>query len=49
MLIIFILRCWYISAFFFERAVGSSSALFLKSEVQKVEYFFMINEEVNAS
>ncbi|KAJ0553428.1 hypothetical protein HanLR1_Chr08g0277861 [Helianthus annuus] len=29
------------------RAVGSSSALFLKSEVQKVEYFFMINEEVN--
>ncbi|MFS7907704.1 hypothetical protein Hanom_Chr01g00074451 [Helianthus anomalus] len=35
--------------FFFERAVGSSSALFLKSEVQKVEYFFMINEEVNGN
>ncbi|KAJ0579749.1 hypothetical protein HanHA300_Chr04g0121341 [Helianthus annuus] len=30
-------------------AVGSSSALFLKSEEQKVEYFFMINEEVNGS
>uniref|UniRef100_A0A251UC54 Uncharacterized protein n=1 Tax=Helianthus annuus TaxID=4232 RepID=A0A251UC54_HELAN len=30
-------------------AVGSSSALFLKSEEQKVEYFFMINEKVNGS
>ncbi|KAJ0470627.1 hypothetical protein HanRHA438_Chr14g0675451 [Helianthus annuus] len=34
-------------SFFFERAVGSSSVLFLKSEMQKVEYFFMINEELN--
>ncbi|KAJ0888273.1 hypothetical protein HanRHA438_Chr09g0400181 [Helianthus annuus] len=35
------------AGYFRFREVGSSSVLFLKSGVQKVEYFFMLNEEVN--